>query len=596
VRFPRETFDYYRSLEPPVLIVRYHAATDALYVRWVYSFDPYYGGASEKSINLTFAEEDRWVASTPERLRAELDAYRRFKAPEIPLPVRFYVELAAPVFDGWDLSRHVIELRRAASPISNLLVFDRGPSPFGGAWLRLARNEMTASFSGIKSFSIHDLPESAGLPSSERFTYDALVIVAVAFSFLGQPDLSARVAEIAVPRASVSTDPQVALLLAAAFARARRVSEALRVAESFYDRSFDEGDQADDHRAAAAFFSMAPLAQLGDLSESVRADVRRFHDRMIEGAARVGPGSRASAHYNLANHLLTRLHDEREAFHHYRLALRHDPSYCDREYFCSELAGCLFEAGRPRLSAVFYRRALDLGGGDDLHALLADALMADGRLAEASAEFATYCELAPAPKAEWRLKVWMLEQLRARAGDHPIRDSASATTLRERALEDEDPRAREASLLRALDADVLDGTAWFNLGVLYWGQERFDESLLSFLIAAGIIRHDPESWRNVIPFCWFSDRENAGQMLAGLTAAELYDVAWNLNGHRITETLVDGFGTLDDSALRSEAFEWLEAQEARQSSGRGGGFTLRFPGVGPEATFHIVPPEVNGGH
>jgi hypothetical protein len=45
-----DTYKYYRSLSLPVLIVRYHAPTRKLYVRWFHTFDPYYSRKAKKTL------------------------------------------------------------------------------------------------------------------------------------------------------------------------------------------------------------------------------------------------------------------------------------------------------------------------------------------------------------------------------------------------------------------------------------------------------------------------------------------------------------------------------------------------------------------
>jgi len=75
VRLPLETGEYYRSLDIPVLIVRYLAARRTLYARWFHTFDPYYGRAGRKTVAFSFVSEDEWKKGTPERLSTDLEAF-----------------------------------------------------------------------------------------------------------------------------------------------------------------------------------------------------------------------------------------------------------------------------------------------------------------------------------------------------------------------------------------------------------------------------------------------------------------------------------------------------------------------------------------
>ena len=572
VRFPRETFEYYKRLEPPVLVVRYHAASDTLYTRWVHSFDPYFGGTTEKSVTVRFGESDRWDDTTPERLRAELHANRQFKAPEVALPITFYIDWAESVFKGWDVSRHLIDLRRAAAPLSRILQFRRGPAPAGAASVTIRPDELVVDFGGIKSFSVHDLDEIADLAPS-TFSYDVLTAIACGLGVLGQPNLGSRVTEVAVDHASLVKVPEITFQLAALMGRAHRLSESLRAAETLRQRAVAKGN--DDLSAAALVLSLAGLGQSAP-SESVRAEVRAFHDRLLEDAAAEGSREAGSAHYNLANHLFHAAGDPREAFRHYRLAARNDPSYGDRDYFCQEVGGCLFEAERYTLAAKFYRRAIEISGDEGIRARLADAILAGGQFGEAAEEFARYINASEEPEPEWTLKLWILDLIRAEVGDRQSRNPKAAADAQDLALASPDDDVRESGLRAALGSDALAGNAWFNLGVLYWKQGRLDESVGAFLVAAGLLRYDVEAWSNVIPFAWMWDRQHDDPMLAGLSASKLFEAAWNLNGYAITQAVAEGFAKLTDADIRTEALEWLEREEACQRP-RGAAFTLPLP-------------------
>ena len=88
--------------------------------------------------------------------------------------------------------------------------------------------------------------------------------------------------------------------------------------------------------------------------------------------------------YNLGQ-ALRRARDRQEAIAAYRKAAELDPSYEDRAYFNSELAGILFESEDFEVAAARYARALELGADPFAEALLADALLWSGRYGDAEA-------------------------------------------------------------------------------------------------------------------------------------------------------------------------------------------------------------------
>src|SRR6266508_1921968 len=69
---------YYASLDLPVLLVLLHAPTGDLYAKWVHAFDPFGlvdEDTDQKTVTLSFSEDDRWDDATPDLLRAGLKAF-----------------------------------------------------------------------------------------------------------------------------------------------------------------------------------------------------------------------------------------------------------------------------------------------------------------------------------------------------------------------------------------------------------------------------------------------------------------------------------------------------------------------------------------
>lgn len=87
VKLRSEQYEYYRRLDMPVLIVRYHAPSKKIFVKWHHKFDPYYGKQGAKTLSLKLALSDEWTDQTPLSIVSDLDAIRIVKSPRIPLPL-----------------------------------------------------------------------------------------------------------------------------------------------------------------------------------------------------------------------------------------------------------------------------------------------------------------------------------------------------------------------------------------------------------------------------------------------------------------------------------------------------------------------------
>src|SRR5438132_10677998 len=82
VPFRVATFDYYRSLDLPVLIVRYHAPAQKIYVKWFHEFDRYYARKGKKTLSFRLSDRDEWTPETARRLSADLEVLKQVRAPQ----------------------------------------------------------------------------------------------------------------------------------------------------------------------------------------------------------------------------------------------------------------------------------------------------------------------------------------------------------------------------------------------------------------------------------------------------------------------------------------------------------------------------------
>lgn len=91
--FPVVTLDYYGRLERPVLLVRYHAPTEALYVGWCHRMDD--GGREPdwKTKTLRWTDADLWTDATAGALARDVRRYRAASRSVVVRPVEVDVVL-----------------------------------------------------------------------------------------------------------------------------------------------------------------------------------------------------------------------------------------------------------------------------------------------------------------------------------------------------------------------------------------------------------------------------------------------------------------------------------------------------------------------
>ena len=528
VRLPRETYEYYRSLDAPVLLVRYLANGERLFARWVHSFDPYYEGATEASVAFRFGDEHAWSPDTPEELRTEVEAFRRFRGPATQLPIRAYVVSPEATPRGVALAEWVISIRNAAAEIGDLVEIHAGPAPAGEVTITLGETELTVSLGGVGSATAHE-EGSTGPATLTRVPYDALTMLAVALDNIGYANVASQIARAVAGKSNVGVLPEVAFGLAGCFARARRINEALHVSEELLERDEETAT------IAAQLFTI-PALHLGQhQTPDERIAYEAYLERRITSAQNSGDAlAEGTAQYNLANHLRT-TGRHREAIAHYRLARKRDPSYGGRDYFCREVGSSLFISGRYVLAGAFFERALELGDRGPTRGLLAEARMFAGYLRDARELFEQVLEDFPPGESGWRLKADLLRALEALVGPVHARDPEAAAALAE--PNDASQGEFEGRLNEALQRDALCAVAWFNLGVLKTEQDQREQAAEAFLAAAILEPWDVEAWCNFVAL----------------------SIALGLDSNRLGDALTAAYES-NGPRLMSQFAEWARGQ------------------------------------
>lgn len=492
ILFRLDTWNYYRSVDLPVLIVRFHAPTRKLYVKWFHSFDPYYGRQARKNITFRLSPEDEWREETAARLASDLEAIKQIRSAQIALPITFTLTLTEPQIHGVPAAQIASAIRKAAAKLPGIITITVNSPAYAHPAIVIGNDKTVIDLAGVKSFTLHSSKKRRSVDSLSKFPYDVLVSVAIALDIAGHSNVGAQVAAMYAPSSSIIEYPEILMHIASCMARAHRVTEALRLSEKFFE---SEGSLL-----SAQMLMLSAFVQSDSLSDSERAYFLEFMTRHIKCAE--GSGNRAiaaTAHYNLGNYLRgCRPRHPRLAFHHYRKASEYDPGYLERKYFMRELAGILFLSGRYRLAVQFYKRAIDLGEEGDCCALYADALMFAGRYRESREAFDAYLTSTPDAASEWRLKAWALQGIRRTLGcDEQKRQTVAAIKLVPHDIKPCSEEIRQ-KLEEALRHDALCGLAWFNLGVLESQTGKREDAFLSFLMASLINRGDVEAWCNAM--------------------------------------------------------------------------------------------------
>lgn len=483
----REAADYYQGLDQPVLIVFYNDCENGLYARWMHSFDPYYGGLSDKSVRFCFTDADRWTSETPDNIKSEVARISAIRRGAYTGPISFCLNITEAEIGGNASVRLRSAFQSIASPLKGIFEIESEPEDALGT-IEANSEEIIVRF-GTKGVVFHLRGEAV---DQRSLAADLAMLIGVVLTQSGKHAKAAIVFSEVAPLCSDPIIRQSGTAILQAMQQSGKVQAAMDLGERLKDRE-SPPEFAPLLSAIHLVKGSLTTYDKGLIEERLRRQIADFSEK---------PSEQSRLHYNYGNFLF---YEGRyfEAFKQFRRAGDLDPSYWERDYFCQELAGILFECGRYRHSVKYYQRALELGASDWVYPRLADALMFVGKYQEALEIFGEQLENESGQRfePEWHLQYMVLRfivewlgveeqarnRTRARRIAIPSQDSPDGTYAAW-----EVPPAR---FVEALTEDALDIVAWRNLAQSYLGEEEdWKRSTFAFMAAAVIERGNTEVW------------------------------------------------------------------------------------------------------
>jgi tetratricopeptide (TPR) repeat protein len=548
VRLKRDAVEYYRELDLPVLIVLYIEPEDLILARWMHQFDPYYGGWGEKWVTLTLTEEDIWDKQTHRSFADTVEKISKLQRGSVSLPIEWGIFLREEEIGGITSSQIDPCLRRKAAQVESVLRFTTlGQSYFGK--LEVDKEEAVASIADRYYCTLH--LRGKKIESPEQFAASLLVLVGITLAQADSYGAAAQIFSRFAGDSSVAVEPGLWRRIAESMVRAERIPELVELSEQLHD---------EEQAPVVIPATVARIIALPSLSEEAKKAYEKFLGRRIRKAKEEGL-SPASAHYNYGNFL--RSEDcNLKAFKEYRQAAKKDPKYWEKDYFCGEMAGLLFDEGRYRLSAKLYEQALQLGRSEEWRPFYADALAHSGQYAQASEQLQKHIDQADGVKPYWVLKSQILRMIVDELEiDRQRRKRAEAR--RAANWKDENLLNKSHEDLEVpLHKDALCAAAWFNRGVFHYNEGNDDEALFSF-VSAGVAENDSlEAWSNAL-------RVALGNTGSAPILAMVAQAAYNRYGERFIERISHQLGRMNPPDtyrhLLSRMFDHLRNAEPEKS-------------------------------
>ena len=491
MRLPLGKMKYYNSLDLPVLIVRYHSPSEGLYHRWFHALDPHYAKRTEKSFTFSFSKDDIWKDTTPRRIVADVDAYRKLKSSHLPKPLRIAISFEENNIHNIPGYVVLSRLRELGGQISQLILFET--SEISSNEVLISNTSIIVKIAGACTLTLHTRQGYTTEDANSRLHFDVMVAIGLAIANEGHFIKAAEIVAPFLKSSKLVRMPETAVRLSLILSKANKIHAAFEIVEELF--------KEDKSNPLAELFTLPHLMNprnAGTEEHFILETLKRIADSI----EKQGDLSRAGRlRYNIANSLRG-ASCLRDAVREYRNAARLDSSYLNRHYFWQELASVLFENGRYKLAAKLYGISLTLEVNTHTRLLYADSLMFSGKYLQAKKAFEKgLSSNGNQCAAEWHLKSiaisWLSEFLKLDHQDRKtphLTDSFQPSKLKNFEI--------EQVCLEMLASDALCPLAWFNLGLTRNQNSNEADAAMCFLLAALINPQDLESWANAFGLAW----------------------------------------------------------------------------------------------
>lgn len=444
-----DRLDYWNSLDVPVLIVYFVAASGRTYGRWAHAHDlDLQQRRGKRSTTIRFTDDDLLNAAAPQLLD-DVAVVRQLRAGQVPLPVPVLLAAAS------GLAVPPAELRAGLRAlIARLGLADVVALRASGPAVRVAVSRTTLRASlpvEYGSLSATLPPGHEDAAGRERLLRDILVAVGFVLLRAGAGGVAARVMAAAAGGSLLAAVHGVAALLGVCLTEQGRAKDALALAIPLL-RSADAGLR--DVGELYLYDALPGLSREELRGERELLPALRAHADLERGS---GDPARAGRADNALAEVLYRADEFPEALQRLDAAAALHPEFLRDRLFRRRRAGVRWDLGLHDEAAEDYRVALELGGDPgELEPLLADSLMHAGRYGEALAVLRAFTPRGGHLDRLAALDLLALEELvRVTGLDRQDRQPASGEDLQDISCD------TAVRLLR--DRDALDPRLWLVL-------------------------------------------------------------------------------------------------------------------------------------
>jgi len=480
-----ETLKYYRSLEIPVLLVRYSASDNSIYTKWVDNIDLFFSKKNAKTFRLKFEDSDKFDTQTPKKLENYLTQTKKIKSGKFGFPLTTELSFTEDKINVFSKSVLSTQLRKELKKYSDFITINIKPNN-SLIKVTLNKEELKIDISNQAGCSFHSIDLRDNESFSESIAKDILLGIAVSMIQLGKVEYCGRIIfENKLETRLIEKTELIKHLIIPLF-HSSFFKEAISIFEELLEDENNFGLNIVSH------FHMLLASNANNPEKNT--EIENFLKREIKRAAKIDNQQVGIANYNLANHYNSR-NMFLAAIHHFNQARKFAPIYWNQSYFCSELASVFFRSEKFKCASELYSKSLSIKSDNKNIALYADSLMFSGKYEKAKINFEEYINNEKKPHEEFILKHLILELLinkyKIKEQNRKIQEALNSIDII-----NSDSDEINLKLENALKLDLLSGIAWYNIGIIHSENEEFYQATMSFTISSLVNNGDIEAWKN----------------------------------------------------------------------------------------------------
>jgi len=532
VQLSTEAINYYKSLELPVLIVRYVEKSKKLYIKWAYTIDRYGSDSNAKSYSFVMQDTDLWVDTTPSKIYEQMQKWIKYKKIDNLLPIKVYLNFSFTKLANLSPYRLKSNLREYLTGKEQIIeiVQDEEDSI---CTISITQDTLSANLLDVSGCFLHSI-DSIEYIDTKSLIGDIFVTLSISLIHFNKGFNAIKILNL-IKNAPSLRNIQVAGPIIQQYIIVGKADKAFEIWKNIPSTNKTELDNLQFQ------LLLMHTHNTKAYENYLKNEIEITKDKTSLGVL----------HYNYGNLLKTSA-KSLEAFKNFRKALRLNPHYCKEDYIFKELGGVLFELQRYGIASKCYKYGLSIKYDTNTTALYADSLMMKGEYELAQEEFHKYFDKSSNIEFEWVLKDTILGYIIEKYKIYSqIRSYDKA--MHTYALNIGENPVSKNDLIKILSIDALSPLVWYNLGNIFAKEENYEDAMYGFLICALMNRIDTEAWFNSFITAWNSNNLHLVE--------PIIQVGYRFNHEEFIALIYDFLDTLPkipDDTLLSSLYNFIE--------------------------------------